>query len=453
MLRLVVVSMVCSTVAATCANTSSATPILGAGSTLLAPLQQDLSFAFESPHKALYSAIGSGTGRQQLIQGTVDFAATETVFSASERQQLPDVQLLPTFGSAVCVVYNLPGDTRQVPLNLTRQALTAIFAGEITSWADARIVEPNPMLRETLLAAPVITRVVRLGTSGTTDIFTSALVKFNFTWFNKSFADDKGWPSPALAPAVVTASENAGVAVAVVWKPGAIGYVGHATAAQFMLPTASLLSGSYSTNGEFVAPSVSALRLTGDRVASQFSGDFTGALVDTQQPGLYPIGGWTYYAVKRTMDCCGKAYWLRKYLLWCIEDAAVRDIAEVRKFITLPADAVARYKSVLDGLMCVDTDGKTKQVSTLGSVYEPTTASTNKILNFVQSTKGFVTAIVVLSVVLLLLLIGIVCCVRVLRQRSQQRSVRRNHDPDEAPTGVDIPPVTLGSKPDGLLPR
>eukprot|EP01012_Entosiphon_sulcatum_P001879 TRINITY_DN10357_c0_g1_i1.p1 TRINITY_DN10357_c0_g1~~TRINITY_DN10357_c0_g1_i1.p1 ORF type:complete len:703 (+),score=97.46 TRINITY_DN10357_c0_g1_i1:744-2852(+) len=394
--------------------------ILGAGSTLVASLQKQLSFAFEQgPHKVSYSAVGSGAGKSVLIQEQVQFAATESALSASELSQATDLQMLPTFASAVSIVYNLPGDSRALPLNLTKSVLAGIFSGSVQRWADPRILATNPALADVLAAAPRITRVVRQGSSGTTDVFTSALSTFNSTAFPSSFSTDQFWKTTTDSQApLVTAVENSGVALSVVWTPGAIGYIGHATAVLYQLPYAAIIN----EEGTPVLPSASSLEAATKLLVRNFTAAFVGSLINAGGGNAYPIAGWTYYLIRmRSAPCCSKAYWLRKFLLWCATDPVVRAAALDESFVPVPLALQPRYYAVLDEVMCVE-DGKLHTVVSLKERYEPSPTVRSAIPLVVGVSSGC-------GMVVIILLFVTLRVWREHRRRAEQRLMEANAAP------------------------
>src|ERR671920_269491 len=122
-----------------------------------------------------YDPAGSGAGREQFIDGTTDFAGSDSALddeelaSAQERCAGGEVFELPNYISPIAVIFNLEGVDE---LNLTPQTIAGIFTGAITTWNDPAIAEDNP---EATLPATAITPVHRADDSGTTDNFTDYL--------------------------------------------------------------------------------------------------------------------------------------------------------------------------------------------------------------------------------------------------------------------------------------
>ncbi len=115
-----------------------------------------------------YQAKGSGAGIQDLINKTVDFAASDAAMTPEQMSKVPDgVVLLPMTAGEIVLAYNLPGAKG---LKLPRDVYPDIFAGKITKWDDPRIVAAN---RNSKLPNLPITVVRRSDSSGTTFVFTN----------------------------------------------------------------------------------------------------------------------------------------------------------------------------------------------------------------------------------------------------------------------------------------
>ena len=118
-----------------------------------------------------YQAKGSGAGIQDLINKTVDFAASDAAMTPEQIAKVADgVVLLPMTAGEIVLAYNLPGQPKD--LKLPRDVYPDIFAGKITNWDDPRIVAANPDIK---LPDLPITVVRRSDSSGTTFVFTKHL--------------------------------------------------------------------------------------------------------------------------------------------------------------------------------------------------------------------------------------------------------------------------------------
>jgi PBP superfamily domain len=124
----------------------------------------------------------------------VDWAGSDALLTATQYKYFPDLQMLPALAGAVVPVYNIPVLGNQTFV-LSRATIAAIFTGEIQYWSDSRIVADNAgsaAVAATLqkIASP-ISVVVRTDSSGTSQIFATALSRFSSTG-SSSFASVVG---------------------------------------------------------------------------------------------------------------------------------------------------------------------------------------------------------------------------------------------------------------------
>jgi len=136
---------------------------------------------FQEQHpqvQASYDPVGSGTGREQFLNGSVLFAGSDKAMSAqevakaTERCSGSEALELPVYISPIAVAYNLPGAPEH--LNLTPETLAKIFNRDIKTWNDPAIAADNPGIQ---LPPTAIVPVNRSDNSGTTENFTEYLAK------------------------------------------------------------------------------------------------------------------------------------------------------------------------------------------------------------------------------------------------------------------------------------
>src|SRR5262245_59201046 len=138
-----------------------------------------------------YQAKGSGAGIQDLINKTVDFAASDSAMTDEQIAKVPGgVQMLPMTAGEVVLAYNLPGVKE---LRLPRDVYPQIFLGKITKWNDPKLAAANP---DAKLPDLQITVVRRADSSGTTFVFTDHLSAISPEW-KKSLGSGNtvNWPS------------------------------------------------------------------------------------------------------------------------------------------------------------------------------------------------------------------------------------------------------------------
>jgi hypothetical protein len=128
----------------TLALTSGLTCLRGKGASLPALLlrQSFLAYNYVSPNVSIsYQEEGSAQGKDDLISGLVDFAATDSLLADKDIQENPDLVAYPSVIAGVVVVYNLPNTDS---LALDSLTVADIFMGKIT-WLIS-VTPPPPKL-------------------------------------------------------------------------------------------------------------------------------------------------------------------------------------------------------------------------------------------------------------------------------------------------------------------
>ena len=119
--------------------------VIGSGASFPFPIYSAWFKDFSKASRGVtvdYQAKGSGAGIQDLINHTVDFAASDAAMTDEQIAQVKGgVVLLPMTAGEIVLAYNLPGVTE---LKLPRDVYPEIFLGNITSWNDPRIAAANP---------------------------------------------------------------------------------------------------------------------------------------------------------------------------------------------------------------------------------------------------------------------------------------------------------------------
>ncbi|MDN5698031.1 MAG: phosphate ABC transporter substrate-binding protein PstS, partial [Rubrobacter sp.] len=169
--------------------------LTAAGASFPDPVYQQMFQAYneETGVQVNYDPIGSGGGREEFINNTVDFAGSDAPMDEEEQEEAGGNPVhVPTVGGAVVMAYNVPG-LEGDSLNLTGEVVADIFLGEITTWNDPAIQELNPDVQ---LPDAEITVAHRSDGSGTTEIFTTYLATISEAWANRPRASDEiDWPT------------------------------------------------------------------------------------------------------------------------------------------------------------------------------------------------------------------------------------------------------------------
>ncbi|MGO9428352.1 phosphate ABC transporter substrate-binding protein PstS [Rhodoblastus sp.] len=277
-----------------------------------------------------YQAKGSGAGIQDLINKTVDFAASDAAMTPAEIAKVADgVILLPMTAGEIVLAYNLPGQPKD--LKLPRDVYPDIFLGKITRWNDPRIVVANPELK---LPDLPITVVRRSDSSGTTFVFTKHL-----SAISPAFKDQVGtgtnvqWPR---SDKIVAAPKNDGVTATVKQTPGAIGYIEYSYAKLTKADIALLQNkaGKYvEAGGAGGAAALADVKLPADLIAW---------VEDPQRPDAYPIVTFTWMLFYGRQDPV-KAEVLRKLVAYGLTDG--QKIADSMGYVPFPPNVAEAVRA------------------------------------------------------------------------------------------------------------
>jgi phosphate transport system substrate-binding protein len=319
---------------------SGGVDLTGAGATFPYPLYSKWfsDYAARTGVKINYQSIGSGGGIRQLIEGTVDFGATDSPMTDEEMAKAKGGPVLhiPTVMGADVITYNLDGLSR--PLNLTGQVIADIFLGRIKKWNDARIAALNG---DAKLPNQDILVVHRSDGSGTTYIFTDYLTSVSPAWKNgPGRGKEVQWPTG------LGAKGNEGVAGQVKQSPGAVGYVELAYAKQNRLAYAAVQNAA----GEFVMPTIESTTAAAAGVLSKLpeTTDFRVSIVNPPGPGAYPIASFTWILIYQNQSNAEKGRKLIEFLRWALREGDAS--ASALDYAPLPGQLDARLDQRLQSV-------------------------------------------------------------------------------------------------------
>ncbi len=249
-----------------------------------------------------YQSIGSGAGQKQILEGTVDFGASDGPMSDHSLAEAPGKILhVPTVAGADVVTYNLPGAPS---VRLDGPAIAGIFLGNITKWNDARLTSLNPGV--TLPNTDILV-VHRAEGSGTTYIFVDYLSSVSPEWAQKV-----GRGTAVRWPAGLGAKGNEGVTGQIKQMPGAIGYVELAYAMQNHLPFANVKN----KMGHYVTPSVESVMAALE--SATIPDDFRFSMVNPPGADAYPIAGATWLLIYQQQSNAEKGRKMVEFLKWAV---------------------------------------------------------------------------------------------------------------------------------------
>jgi phosphate transport system substrate-binding protein len=276
-----------------------------------------------------YQSIGSGGGIKQMIEGTVDFGATDgpmndDQLAEAKMKQGVDVLHVPTVMGAVVATYNVP--EAGTDLKLTADALAGIFLGEVTKWNDLRIAGSNK--GKNLPDKPIVV-VHRSDGSGTTFIFVDYLSKISDAWKSKV-----GKGTSVNWPVGLGGKGNEGVAGFVKQTEGSIGYVELAYAVKNNLSYAMVQNQA----GNYIKPTLESVTAAATNEAKKLPTDLRVSITNASGKGSYPISGFTWLLVYQKQKDKAKGKALTDFLKWAMQDG--QGYASDLLYAPLPKDVI-----------------------------------------------------------------------------------------------------------------
>ncbi len=318
--------------------TGGATQLTAGGGTFPAPLYQKWFADFGAKYGVTinYQAKGSGFGKQNIQNQTLDFGASDAPMTDAELAAAkggPMIEI-PTCLGAVVLTYNIPGYSGT--LKLDGDTLAKIYLGTIKDWSDPAVTAANG---GTALPAGAIQVVHRSDSSGTSFIFTSYLAAVNADW-----KDNQGASQAPSWPAGQGASGNAGVAGQVKTSPFSIGYIEIAYAIQNNLPFADMKNQS----GKYITASLDTVKAAAANLTS-IPADLRFSLVNEPGDTSYPIASSTWELVYQNQTNKAKAIAVVNLLNW--ELTVGQGTNNSLNYGVLPANlqqaAIAKVKTIM----------------------------------------------------------------------------------------------------------
>lgn len=299
-------------------------------------------FQTENPGVTInYDPVGSGTGRENFINGAYLFAGTDSAINDDEGELTAanercggDVIQVPAYVSPIAVVFNLPGIDA---LNLSPQTITGIFEGTITSWNDPAIAAENEGVS---LPDTAIVPVHRSDDSGTTANFTDYLSQAG-GW--SAEADDT-WPADIKGGE--SAEGTSGVTGLVADNEGYVTYADESAAGD--LGKASIKVGdAYVAPGEEAA----AKALAVSQLAEGNSPSNLAYEIDrtTTEADTYPLILVSYLLACPTYPA-DQADAVKAYLEYIVSDAGQQAAAEEAGSAPLDAAVSEQATTILEGI-------------------------------------------------------------------------------------------------------
>jgi phosphate transport system substrate-binding protein len=308
--------------------------INGAGATFPYPIYSkwfDEFHKLEPDVQINYQSIGSGGGIRQLLEGTVDFGASDAPMTDEQlaSAKTPIVHL-PTVLGAVVATINVPGVTK---LRLSPDALAGIFLGKVTKWTDPAIAGEN---RGVKLPDALIVPVHRSDGSGTSFVFTDYLSKVSPEWEKRvGRGPSVNWPTG------LGGKGNEGVAGLVKQTPNSIGYVELIYAVQTGMPVVEVRNAA----GAYVVPSVESVTAAAAGAAADMPADFRVSITNAPGKDAYPISSFTWLLVPTRFADAEKGKAMRRFLEWMLSSG--QQMAPALHYAPLPAQVVTLEKAAI----------------------------------------------------------------------------------------------------------
>ncbi|MBN3883877.1 MAG: phosphate ABC transporter substrate-binding protein PstS [Nostoc sp.] len=307
----------------------------GAGASFPAPLYDTWFTDLNKKYPNLqvdYASVGSGSGVEQFIKGTVDFGASDVAMKDEEIQKVPadrGVILLPVTAGSIVLAYNLP----DVPeLKLPRAVYADILLGKITSWDDAQIAKANPGAK---LPKEAITVVYRSDGSGTTGVFTKHLSAISPEWKSKvGEGKTVNWPKG------VGAKGNEGVTAQIQQTQGSIGYVEYGYAKQNSLKFAALEN----KGGKFVVASEESASKTLESVP--LPANLRSFISDPEGADSYPIVTYTWILAYKKYPNAAKAKAIEATIEYALTEGQKQ--ATALGYVPLPQSVITKVAAAAD---------------------------------------------------------------------------------------------------------
>lgn len=286
----------------------ASTSIVGAGSTLVAPLvaQWSSDYHHRTGVSVTYGAVGSGAGIAQISARTVDFGASDAPMTPTQAANCHGCVQIPWGLTATGIAFHLDGVRS---LKLSGPVIAKIYLGQITRWNDPRIKKLNKRVR---LPNVKITPAFRSDGSGDTYAFTDFLSRVSGSWKSRV-----GRATAVSFPTGIGGKGNDGITAIVASTNGAIGYI----SASYIIAHALKVAALENAAGKFVYPNlanISAAAAVVKRVASNNEMHIVNP--PKKYRNAYPLSTFTYVIVPKSS---GKAAILGRFIRYAMTTGQV----------------------------------------------------------------------------------------------------------------------------------
>jgi phosphate transport system substrate-binding protein len=306
----------------------------GAGATFPYPIYSKWFNEYNKLHPDVqinYQSIGSGGGIRQVINGTVDFGASDGPMTDDQLKEAKfKLFHIPTVLGAVVPAYNVPGVSGEV--KFTPEALAGIFLGKISKWNDPAITKANPDVK---FPDESIIIVHRSDGSGTTFIFTDYLSKVSKDW-----ASSVGKGTSVKWPVGLGGKGNEGVAGQIRQLKGSIGYIELIYALENKISYGSVKNAA----GNFVKGSLDGVTEAAASVTNM-PADFRVSITNAPGKTAYPISSFTWLLIPAQSKDPAKGKIIADFLNWMVTDG--QKMTNQLSYAPLPGNVAEKVKATI----------------------------------------------------------------------------------------------------------
>jgi phosphate transport system substrate-binding protein len=310
------------------------TTLNGAGATFPNPMYSKWFSEYNKLHKDVqinYQSIGSGGGIRQVLNGTVDFGASDGPMTDEQlKQSKIKILHIPTVLGAVVPAYNVPGISGEI--KFTPEVLAGIFLGKIQKWNDPAIAQANPGVK---FPDQSIIVIYRSDGSGTTYIFTDYLSKISKDW-----ASTVGKGTSVKWQMGMGGKGNEGVAGQIRQLQGSIGYVELIYAVENKITYGSIRNAA----GNFVKASLDGVTEAAASV-KDMPADFRVSITNAPGKTAYPISSFTWLLIPEQSKDANKGKIIVDFLNWMLTDG--QKMTNQLSYAPLPANVVDKVKATV----------------------------------------------------------------------------------------------------------
>ncbi|MGD0467690.1 MAG: phosphate ABC transporter substrate-binding protein PstS [Terriglobales bacterium] len=310
------------------------TQLNGAGATFPYPMYSKWFSEYHRLHPDVeinYQSIGSGGGIRQVLNGTVDFGASDGPMTDEQlKEAKTKIVHIPTVLGADVPAYNVPGISGEI--KFTPEALAGIFLGKIQNWNDPALTKVNPGVN---FPNQQIVVVHRSDGSGTTYIFTDYLSKISKEW---EAVAGKG--TSVKWPVGLGGKGNEGVAGQIRQLAGSIGYVELIYAVENKITYGSVRNAA----GNFVKASLDSVT---EAAASspKMPADFRVSITNAPGKTAYPISSFTWLLIPVQAKDPKNGKIIADFLDWMVTDG--QKMTSQLSYAPLPASVVEKVKAAI----------------------------------------------------------------------------------------------------------